>query len=470
MPKNVNDLGDYNICIRIGVYLGEAIICGLLFYLFCRSRGSDVYTYARLIHSLIITVLTYFLCIINGGVILHSRNVKYYQIVSKTFTNIILFAIISSIILKLGKFYMLPVKHYLLFLVTLFLCSTFFRIWVHYLVKRWHINRSHIRHIVLVGSTENNVALYHELTDDSSMGYEVAGYFDDQLNEELERVGCPYLGKPLDAPQYLHDNPEVKAMYCCLPSSRREEIVQLITYCENNLIHFYSVPNIRNYLYNKVYFNVMGNVPYLSLHKDPLSKIENRIIKRLFDIVFSTLILITIFPIVLLLVCIVTPLTMPGPIFFKQKRNGLNGEEFYCLKFRSMKVNVDSDNLQATKDDPRITRWGKFMRHTNIDELPQFVNVLVGDMSVVGPRPHMLKHTEEYSQLINRYMVRHYVKPGITGWSQVTGYRGETKELSQMEGRILRDIWYVDNWSLGLDLHIILKTVVNIVRGDRQAY
>lgn len=170
------------------------------------------------------------------------------------------------------------------------------------------------------------------------------------------------------------------------------------------------------------------------------------------------------------IVFIITKLTMPGPVFFRQKRNGINGEEFYCIKFRSMRVNAQADTLQATKDDPRKTKWGNIMRKTNIDELPQFINVLKGDMSIVGPRPHMLKHTEEYSKLIDKYMMRHFVKPGITGWSQVTGYRGETKELCQMEGRVKGDIYYIEHWSIWLDIYIIYKTVANAIKGDEEAY
>ena len=185
---------------------------------------------------------------------------------------------------------------------------------------------------------------------------------------------------------------------------------------------------------------------------------------------FSLCFLCTLFIPILIIVTIITKITMRGPIFFKQKRNGLNDKEFYCYKFRSMKVNADADKVQATKDDPRKTKWGNIMRKTSIDELPQFINVLMGDMSVVGPRPHMLKHTEEYSKLINKYMVRHFVKPGITGWSQVTGYRGETKELKDMEGRIRGDIWYIEHWSFGLDLYIIYKTVANAVHGEKNAY
>lgn len=239
----------------------------------------------------------------------------------------------------------------------------------------------------------------------------------------------------------------------------------------NNVVHFYSVPNVSNYLHHRMYFNMIGTVPYLSFFRDPLSSsVQNRVIKRTFDIVFSLTFLCTLFPIVLLVVAVITKITMPGPLFFRQKRNGLNDKVFYCIKFRSMRVNDDADKVQATKDDPRKTKWGNIMRKTNIDELPQFINVLLGDMSVVGPRPHMLKHTEEYSQLIDKYMVRHFVRPGITGWSQVTGFRGETKELSQMEGRVKGDIWYIEHWTFWLDLYIIFKTIANAIRGEKEAY
>jgi putative colanic acid biosynthesis UDP-glucose lipid carrier transferase len=173
-----------------------------------------------------------------------------------------------------------------------------------------------------------------------------------------------------------------------------------------------------------------------------------------------------IYPIVGLIIKV----TSPGPVFFKQKRNGLNGRIFYCYKFRSMKVNAAADQQQATANDPRKTRFGDFLRRSSIDELPQFINVLRGEMSIVGPRPHMVKHTEEYSAIIDRYMVRHWVKPGITGWAQVNGARGETQRREQMEDRIDKDVWYIENWTFGLDLRIIFLTIYNGLRGDKQAY
>ena len=197
---------------------------------------------------------------------------------------------------------------------------------------------------------------------------------------------------------------------------------------------------------------------------------ENRLLKRAIDLFFSLVFLCTVFPFVYIIIGTAIKLSSPGPIFFKQKRSGENGNEFWCYKFRSMRVNIDSDELQATANDPRKTKIGDFIRKASIDELPQFINVLLGQMSVVGPRPHMLKHTEEYSRLIDKYMVRHLVKPGITGWAQVTGYRGETKELWQMEGRVQRDVWYLEHWTFLLDLYIIYKTIRNAIQGEKEAY
>jgi putative colanic acid biosynthesis UDP-glucose lipid carrier transferase len=181
-------------------------------------------------------------------------------------------------------------------------------------------------------------------------------------------------------------------------------------------------------------------------------------------------VLILVFPIAFIVSAIIIKIQSPGPIFFRQQRTGLDGKSFGCLKFRSMHVNPDADKVQATKNDPRKFSYGDFMRKTNIDELPQFINVLLGDMSVVGPRPHMLKHTDEYSSIINRYMVRHLAKPGITGLAQVSGFRGETQMLSQMEDRVKKDIEYIENWTLLLDIKIILKTVTNVFRGEKNAY
>lgn len=198
---------------------------------------------------------------------------------------------------------------------------------------------------------------------------------------------------------------------------------------------------------------------HYNLSKKELSFIEKSS-KRLFDIAFSTVMLLFIFPVLFIVVALVNLVSSHHryPIFFKQKRTGLHGKTFYCYKFRSMKLNQHAHSKQAEVNDPRVTKFGFFLRKYSLDEIPQFYNVLIGNMSVVGPRPHMLRHTVEYSSLIPRYMERHLVKPGITGYAQITGYRGETKQLHQMEGRVQRDLWYIQNRSLWLDLKIIVFT------------
>ena len=215
--------------------------------------------------------------------------------------------------------------------------------------------------------------------------------------------------------------------------------------------------------------NSVGHLPLLSIRNNPLKKNINRLLKRSFDLVVSSLFL-CFYPLVYIVVAIGIKISSPGPVYFRQERTGYLGRSFECLKFRTMKVNATSDICQATKNDPRKTRFGEFLRRTSIDELPQFVNVWRGEMSIVGPRPHMLMHTEQYTELIDRYMLRHAVKPGITGWAQVNGYRGPTDELWKMERRVEYDVWYIENWSLLLDMKIIVRTVINAFRSDENAF
>ena len=196
----------------------------------------------------------------------------------------------------------------------------------------------------------------------------------------------------------------------------------------------------------------------------------NQFLKRGFDIVVSLCFLCLVFPFLLLLVFVVTECTMPGKLFFVQKRTGLNGKTFKCYKFRSMRENPQSEVRQATKGDERVTRWGYIMRKTSLDETPQFINVLMGDMSIVGPRPHMLKHTDEFTELVDGYMLRHQVKPGVTGWSQVNGYRGEIRKVEDLENRVKFDLWYIDHWNFFLDLRIIFKTMTLCFGNDIHAH
>jgi exopolysaccharide biosynthesis polyprenyl glycosylphosphotransferase len=214
----------------------------------------------------------------------------------------------------------------------------------------------------------------------------------------------------------------------------------------------------------------MDEFSVITLRKEPLKNIDNRFKKRVFDIIFSSFVIVFVLSWLYPILAIIIKLQSPGPVLFKQLRSGRDNVPFWCFKFRSMKCNDASDKRQATRDDDRVTKIGKFMRRTSLDELPQFFNVLLGDMSVMGPRPHMLNHTEQYRAIIDKYMVRQFLKPGISGWAQVNGYRGETKDPILMEKRVQHDIWYMENWSVMLDIKILFMTIINMLKGEENAF
>lgn len=457
-----------NKLLKLSVLLGDLIIINLLYWLFCCILEYDTNIDAMR-QTMVVGSIVYLSCTMENGVVLHHRKVSNHQIIMRVMQSFFVGAIGCILMFAIGDFQHMPLFRMIEFWLTAFVGVSIFRIITRHVVAAWRRMPKHAHNVVFVGSNSNARNMFRQMTTPNDLGFNVLGYFDHQPNEKFSEL-CTYLGTLQDMPEVLKEHSNVQELYCCLPSRFSEEILEVIRYCEHHFIHFYSMPNVSNYLHHRMHLKVLGDVPYLSLYNEPLSLIENRLIKRTFDFVVSLTFLCTLFPIILAVVAIVTKITMPGPLFFRQKRTGLNGKEFYCLKFRSMKVNKDADTLQATKNDPRKTKWGNIMRKTNIDELPQFINVLLGQMSIVGPRPHMVKHTDDYSKLIDNYMVRHYIKPGITGWSQVNGFRGETKYLSQMEGRVAGDIWYLEHWSVWLDIYIMYKTVANVIVGDKQAF
>ena len=341
------------------------------------------------------------------------------------------------------------------------------RVFVRQSLKFYRRKGYNFKRVVIIGAGKNGMELYQVMKDDLSYGFNVLGFFDD--NKALQQILPNYQGSTDEVEAYVLAN-DIDEIYCTLPATNDGKIVRLLNFSEKHMLRFYIVPEFYREVKKSMVMEVMESIPLLTVRREPLQSTYNRCLKRAFDICFSLCVLLTIYPILYLVVGTLIKLSSPGPILFKQKRTGLYGHDFECFKFRTMRVNAEADTKQAVKDDPRKTRIGNFLRRTNLDEFPQFVNVLLGDMSVVGPRPHMLKHTEQYSALIDKYMVRHLVKPGVTGWAQVTGYRGETKTLEQMEGRVKRDVWYIENWTFFLDLKIIVVTVLNMFRGEKNAY
>lgn len=318
------------------------------------------------------------------------------------------------------------------------------------------------RMVTFVGSDKELTIVYNRLIADSTTGYRFLGYYaDHDMEEKPEGAKFERLGTVADLLTKLKQ-PDMEVigdeLYLCV-SRRESDLIRLLSkYCERHMKRFYFVPVAEETQRVSLRREEIEDLEIYAAYESPLLHVGNKVIKRLFDILFSVgalLFLALLWPIIAMII----KCQSPGPILFRQARTGLDGKTFILLKFRSMHVNAEADSLQATKNDPRKFPFGDWMRRTNIDELPQFWNVLKGDMSIVGPRPHMLAHTIFYSEQIDKYMVRHFVKPGITGWAQVTGYRGETSELWQMEGRVKRDIWYMEHWTFWLDIRIIWKTV-----------
>ncbi|MDU1891135.1 MAG: undecaprenyl-phosphate glucose phosphotransferase [Dysgonomonas sp.] len=334
------------------------------------------------------------------------------------------------------------------------------------LLKSYRRKGFNFRQVVILGGGINGMKLHGSLIS-SDFGYKVLGYFDDDL--EKSQALPDYLGTVNEIFEYIKTE-KVDEIFCTLPGSQEDLILELITFCEKNMIRFHLIPEYHKYISRRFTLHFVEATPVLSLRYEPLQHFVNRFTKRAFDILFSGLILVTVFPIIYIVFGIIIKCSSPGPVFFKQKRTGIKGKEFFCYKFRSMRVNADADKKQATANDSRVTKVGLFMRKTSIDELPQFINVFKNDMSVVGPRPHMLQHTDLYSALIEKFMVRHLVKPGITGWAQVTGCRGETRTVAEMEERVKKDVWYLENWTFFLDLKIIFLTVYNAIKGEDNAY
>jgi putative colanic acid biosysnthesis UDP-glucose lipid carrier transferase len=312
------------------------------------------------------------------------------------------------------------------------------------------------------------VKVANALADSREQGVDFLGYFDDRTDERVHTEAAPQrLGTLKDAAPYIRER-AIHEVYITLPLGSQPRIVELLEQVQGTTASVFFVPDVFGISIIQGRLQDMNGVPVVGLQETPFTG-TNRLVKRVSDVVLASLILVLIAP-VLLAIAIGVKLSSPGPAIFRQRRNGLDGEEIIVYKFRSMRA---QDNgpvvVQATKDDPRITPFGAFIRRTSLDELPQFINVLQGRMSIVGPRPHAVAHNEQYRQIIKAYMVRHKVKPGITGWAQVNGHRGETDTVEKMQARVEYDLEYLRNWSLGLDLQIIARTV-KLVFFDRNAY
>lgn len=348
----------------------------------------------------------------------------------------------------------------IMYVLYVFLGVIFFKLAIFYLLKKYRTALGgNYRRVVMLGVNSKTLQLEQFFNTNKAYGYQVKAKLDcNSPNSSLEQSF-----------EYIIEN-NIDEIYCSIAEFTNDQIREITDFADNNLKILKFIPDNREIFTKKLDYQYLGITPVLSLRTIPIDTALNQFIKRSFDIIMSLIVIIGLLSWLTPLIGLLIRLDSKGPVFFKQKRNGLDYKEFYCYKFRSMMPNDRADIHQVTRNDERITPIGKFIRKTSIDELPQFINVLKGDMSVVGPRPHMVSHTHMYAERIDKFMVRHFIKPGITGLAQVSGYRGEVESDNDIINRVKFDIFYVENWSLLLDIKIIVITVVKALTGDEKAY
>jgi putative colanic acid biosysnthesis UDP-glucose lipid carrier transferase len=323
------------------------------------------------------------------------------------------------------------------------------------------------KNVMVLGYNDVSIRLINYFQKETKL-VKLAGCFDDS-GKISDSADLRVFNDLRDCMKIVKEN-EVTEIYSTLIPEHYPYLYELAQEAEAQFVYFKFVPDYNIFVNRNIYVDFVNDIPVLSLRKEPLEDTGNRIKKRALDVVLSSLAIIFILSWLIPLIALLIKLDSKGPIFFIQLRSGKNNQPFRCLKFRSLRVNDQADSVQVSRNDNRVTRIGRIMRKTNIDELPQVLNIFLGDMSLVGPRPHMLKHTEQFAELYKEYMIRHFVKPGLTGWAQVNGFRGEIKDNEFLRKRVEYDTWYMENWSLYLDLKIIFLTIVVTLRGDKNAF
>ena len=351
--------------------------------------------------------------------------------------------------------------------LTLFFAFLFLVIWRAFsvlLIKNYRKLGYNYKNVVIIGSGDISLRL-NQFFSKKEHGYKLIAIFNGK--KKHKEFNCPCFH--IDELEFFCENNTVEEIYYSQSMDDEDALKKMMLFCDDKMIRLRIAPDFSSFKQRKIKIDFLGGSPVITLRDEPLQYELNRMIKRFFDIIFSLIVIIFIMTWLVPIIGIIIKLSSKGPIFFTQTRSGLDNKEFTCFKFRSMTINDMSDVMQATQDDPRATVVGRFLRRTSLDEMPQFFNVLMGDMSVVGPRPHMLKHTNDYAKIIEGFMVRHLVLPGITGLAQVNGFRGETKFTKDMENRVKYDVWYLENWTLLLDIKLIFLTIINLIKGGDNA-
>lgn len=404
--------------------------------------------------------------------VLISVIVRYYEIfrfttpveiISKLMKQFSVFLLVVIAFFPFAKTTVFSGTSVAIFMSVSFIVIVSFKCFLFIYLKKYRIvTGSNYRSAIIIGYTPEAIRLKEVFETRIDYGYRFAGYFSDK------KQNANIIGKIDDIKQYTIDN-KIDEIYCSLNEISNEKLKDLVEFADeaNKTIKF--IPDTKEIFSKNLKVDYYELFPVLSLQKTQLHNPVIKGVKRAFDVLFSLIVIVCVLSWLIPILAILIKLESKGPVFFKQGRPGIDEEEFFCYKFRSMQVNGFTEK-EASKNDPRVTKMGKFMRKTSMDELPQFFNVLIGDMSVVGPRPHLWSQNKAYASKIKKYMVRHYVKPGITGLAQVKGFRGEIETEEDMVNRIKLDVFYIENWSLVMDIKIIFQTVFNIFKGEDKAY
>ena len=389
------------------------------------------------------------------------RFTKLIRIISFIFYQLLLFSILVFAFFGVVQSPTPGLSQTLVFLLYTFIIISLFKLTLFYALQSYRLGfGGNFRKTIIIGNDESVSELKEFFINQKELGYENRRTFKFNHPSDLNLEECFdfILSRNIDE------------VYCSANELDESQISLLITFCENNFKILKFISKRGGLLSKKLKTDTYGLSTVQSLREMPLSNDFNTILKRTFDIVFSLVVIIFLLSWITPIIGLIIKIESRGPVFFKQTRNGIKFREFTCYKFRSMIENNDADIQQATKNDKRVTKIGKILRKTSLDELPQFFNVLIGNMSVVGPRPHMIKENERYSKSVDKFMVRHFVKPGITGLAQVKGFRGEIETDEDIINRVKYDIYYLENWSLILDLNIVFLTTINFLTGQKKAY
>ncbi|BAV10169.1 glycosyltransferase [Filimonas lacunae] len=409
----------------------------------------------------------------------HRASGRYSHLKNTTINSLLVFALFFGfylVIVKQDDISLGFALYFMIQFVTVICCT---RLLLRTIIRAFVRNTRTRKKIAIIGFNDTGRKLAEYFSGQKTT-FEFSGFFDDEMVRQQSLQAAPgdmpsnlqpanIKGSVKDIFDYAINN-NIKEIYSTVLPDDNKNVQELMTIADKHFLRIKFVPDFTNMLRSSYHINYMNHFPVISLRDEPLEDTRNQLFKRAFDIVFSLLALVLVVSWLYPILAVLIKLSSPGPVVFKQLRSGQDNKPFWCYKFRTMQVNKQSDSQQATKNDARVTWIGNIMRKTSLDELPQFFNVLMGEMSVVGPRPHMLMHTEQYSAIIGKFMVRHFVKPGITGWAQIKGLRGGTETNDLMERRVEHDIWYMENWSIWLDVKIIFHTVFNAFKGETMAY